>query len=152
MNHANAPLSKACASGYLDMVYTLHRKKFANVNNTDHCGITPLAWAAKFNRIEVMKYLIDQGAIIDHRSSIASRTPLQVACAQGNKCIQAVALLLQHGASLELKCTSDVQEMNGTAFDQASKCINESKRLLKMLKARIEYLEKQAGRNKMLSP
>ena len=108
MNHANAPLSKACASGYLDMVYTLHRKKFANVNNTDHCGITPLAWAAKFNRIEVMKYLIDQGAIIDRRSSIASRTPLQVACAQGNKCIQAVALLLQHGASLELKCTSVV--------------------------------------------
>ena len=152
MNHANKPFSEACACGYMDIVRMLKEKKFANVNNTDHCGITPLAWAAKFNRLNIMKYLIDHGAVIDHRSSIASRTPLQIACSQGNKCIQAVALLLENGASLDLKCQSEIVEMNGTALDQASNCIYESKRLVKMLKARIDYLEVHRGKNQILSP
>ena len=139
MNPCDKILSEACSLGDLEQVYHCVTQRYANIDNTTHCGLTPLAWAAKFNRIGIMEYLLSLGAIVDHRSSINSRTPLQVACAYGNRNIQAVALLLKHGARLDLTCQSEIKDMQGTALDQAVLCYYESNRLVKMLKAHIQY-------------
>ena len=148
MNPCNKILSEACALGDWERIYHCVTQRFANIDNVDHCGITPLAWAAKFNKIDVMEYLLSLGAIVDHRSSVTSRTPLQVACAYGNRNIQAVALLLKHGASLDLNCESDLKDMRGTALNQAIICHYESKRLVKMLKAHIQYHKEKEMRGK----
>ena len=65
-----------------------------------------------------------------------------------NRNIQAVALLLKHGASLDLNCESDLKDMRGTALNQAIICHYESKRLVKMLKAHIQYHKEKEMRGK----
>ena len=144
MNTCDKLLSEACSRDDLDMVYFFVTQRYANIDNVDLHGITPLAWAAKFNNIRIMEYLLGLNAKVDLRSSVCSRTPLQVACAYGNRNIEAVALLLKHGASLTLTCESEMKEMRGTALDQAINCYYESNRLVKMLQAYLEYHSKHS--------
>ena len=59
----NTPLCNAIAKGDIETV-----KKFieygADVNQTQN-GMTPLMTAARYNRVDILKYLLEKGAEID---------------------------------------------------------------------------------------
>ncbi|XP_026679261.1 palmitoyltransferase Hip14-like [Diaphorina citri] len=67
-----------------------------DVNEPDSETVTLLHWAAINNRIEIMKYFISQGAIVDAIGGDLQATPLHWATRQGH--LDSVVLLIQHGA------------------------------------------------------
>jgi len=89
-NYGNSPLCNAILKGDLATV-----KKFieygANVNETSN-GLTPLMFAARYNKVDILKYLIEKGAdkqIKDERGNTALKY------AENSKSIEALEFLKQ---------------------------------------------------------
>ena len=91
------PLMLAAIDGNLPVVKALVEKRNAQI---DHIGWTPLHYACAKGQLEVSKYLIAKGAIIDSLS-VGDNTPLIMAVQSGNE--ELVALLLSKGADIRLK-------------------------------------------------
>jgi len=90
VNYGNSPLCNAILKGDLATV-----KKFveygADVNEMSN-GLTPLMFAARYNKIEILKYLIEKGAdkqIKDERGFTALKY------AENSKSTEALAFLKQ---------------------------------------------------------
>ncbi|KAF8565633.1 hypothetical protein P879_06066 [Paragonimus westermani] len=95
------PLHFACARGDLDCVQLLTefrpRLKPRMIREPNNDGRTPMHVAAMHNRIEVIEYLVSQGAELnpfDHKRL----TPLLLACSKG--AIKSCAQLMELGADL----------------------------------------------------
>ena len=69
----------------------------------DYCHQTPLHWAAKRDKSEVIKLLIQAGARINQKD-MGGRTPLFLACKYGN--LRAVKALLAGKANPNLRTFS----------------------------------------------
>lgn len=91
------PLMIASIDGNLPVVKSLVEKRNAQI---DHIGWSPLHYACAKGQIEVAKYLISKGAIIDSLS-VGDNTPLIMAVQAGNE--ELIALLLSKGTDLRLK-------------------------------------------------
>lgn len=90
VNYGNSPLCNAILKGDLDAV-----KKFveygSDVNETSN-GLTPLMFAARYNKVEIIKYLLEKGA--DKKTQDASgNTALKYA--ENSKSMEAAAFLKQ---------------------------------------------------------
>ena len=90
VNYGNSPLCNAILKGDLATV-----KKFveygADVNEMSN-GLTPLMFAARYNKIEILKYLLEKGAdkqIKDERGFTALKY------AENSKSTEALAFLKQ---------------------------------------------------------
>lgn len=68
----------------------------ADVRKPDAENVTLLHWAAINNRIDIVKYLITTGAIVDQKGGNLDATPLHWAVRQG--LLNMVVLLMQYGA------------------------------------------------------
>ena len=68
----------------------------ANINAATKYGSTPLHFTAQFNKPEVAKVLLANGAQVDVRDNIAGETALADARRKGHREME--ALLRQHGA------------------------------------------------------
>lgn len=68
----------------------------ADVRTPDAENVTLLHWAAINNRIEIVKYLITNGAIVDQKGGNLETTPLHWAVRQG--LLNMVVLLMKYGA------------------------------------------------------
>ena len=77
-------------------------------------GCTALHWATLFNRTDVIKLLLHEGADVNRQTDGCKETPLHKA-ARDNK-TEAVRLLLDNGADINLKNSS-----NKTPLDEALK-------------------------------
>ena len=66
------------------------------MNEQDYVGWTPLHEAANFGHLEIVNYLLDYGADIDHRGD-AGITPLIDAASCGH--VQMMRLLIERGAN-----------------------------------------------------
>lgn len=78
-------------------------KKFIEEENVDvntkgEDDLTCLHWAAYKNHVEIVKYLIQKGAIVDAVTKKEGHTPLMWACISG--CIKVVFILLKNGADM----------------------------------------------------
>lgn len=110
-------INYSSAAGMLDRVKYLVEEEKADVNEVDEKdGKTPLMRAVKNEKINVIKYLIKQGANINV-TDIKLSSPLIEAALNCN--IEIIDLLLEHGADLELK-TPD-------GFTALFRCASESK-------------------------
>jgi palmitoyltransferase len=69
-----------------------------DVNIRGNEGVTPLHWAAYKNKLDCVKYLLDNGAEIDPPNLSEGHTPLMWACIEGH--IQTVHYLLEQGADI----------------------------------------------------
>ena len=70
--------TRAADGGYLDIVQTLHQHG-ADVNRGDDCyGNTPLYMAAKHGRLDVVKYLVQQGRADINIKNKEGETPVEV--------------------------------------------------------------------------
>ena len=90
---------KAAGAGDLDYV----RKAVAGGMNPDGTcnGVTALSQAAFFGRLEVMEFLISQGADVNSQNQMKRRTALHSAI-DGSK-VSSFKFLLEHGADPTLK-------------------------------------------------
>src|SRR5207237_6223691 len=92
-------LNSACSEGNLKEVIRLI-KAGADVNYRDDLGAHPLLYACQRKHINVMKYLLENGADVNamnlHKNSL---TALHVACIGED--LESVKLLLDSGADIE---------------------------------------------------
>ena len=84
------------------------------VDADDYCSATALRRAIMFNRTDVIKRLVDEGADVNRQTRYTKDTPLHFA-ARDNK-TEAVRLLLDNGADINLK-----NDNNKTPLDEARK-------------------------------
>ena len=85
-----------------------------SANVSDVVGFTALHRAASFNRTNVIKRLLHEGADVNRQNRYGEDTPLHLA-ARYNK-TEAVRLLLDNGADINLK-----NDFNKTPLDVATK-------------------------------
>ncbi|MBS0351676.1 MAG: protein kinase, partial [Proteobacteria bacterium] len=97
-NHAGiTPLMCASERGHTPVMQLLIAEHKAAVDSTDQSGDTALFWAAKFNQVKNLSYLMEHKAAVDHINQ-AGRTALCLAAQQGHK--EAVEYLLMQGANV----------------------------------------------------
>ena len=129
--YGETPLMIASIEGNLPVVKTLIEQKNAKI---DHIGWTPLHYACSRGHLDVARYLISKGAIVDAKSP-GNTTPLMMAVQSGNE--ELIKLLLDKGADLQL------QNANGfTAIDIA--VIYEKPWIVEGLSSRWQKLYKQS--------
>jgi ankyrin repeat protein len=63
--NVNLSLRIASANGDLEEGRRLVEEAGARVNATDKGGVTPLMWACRFGRLEVVKWLLEAGADVN---------------------------------------------------------------------------------------
>jgi ankyrin repeat protein len=97
---AEAALIGASYEGDQHMVTLLLSLSNIKIDPKDHCGQTPLSWAARRGYEEVIWLLLEKGADIESKD-IGGRTPLSWAVQQGHE--EAIQLLLEKGADIESK-------------------------------------------------
>ncbi|KAI9594733.1 ankyrin repeat-containing domain protein [Syncephalis fuscata] len=97
----------AAQQGDLSAIRQLIESGDNKVNDRDFQNVTALHWASINSRLEIVRYLLDQGAEVDAVGGDLLATPLHWACRKGHLPIS--ALLLERGANPGLK---DAQGFN----------------------------------------
>lgn len=98
----------ACQRGDLEVVREMIHGGQVNVSSdADREGVTGLHWAAINNRLNVVDFLVREGANVESKAGALEATPLHWAARYGF--VYVVDYLLQHGASAT---TTDKQGFN----------------------------------------
>ncbi|XP_018410557.1 PREDICTED: palmitoyltransferase ZDHHC13 [Nanorana parkeri] len=98
-DYSNWDIVKATQHGLLDRCRELVEADY-DVRQPDGENVTLLHWAAINNRLELVKYFISKGAVVDQLGGTLNSTPLHWAVRQGH--LQAVILLIKYGADPSL--------------------------------------------------
>ena len=120
-------LLDAAVAGRLEDVRRL-RSQGVNINALGHCTrhhcfeprFTPLMWASRLGHLDVVKYLVEEGADIDAAFSGDNLGQSSLHIASHNGRIDVVKHLVANGARLDLK-----DPRGQTALDAARHCIPE---------------------------
>jgi ankyrin repeat protein len=102
-NEANLDIGDALMtvvtrSDNLEIIKLLVERRGANVNQLSHNGETPLLMASRYCKFNIVRSLIDFGALIDH-PGLGGETPLMRASSSG--CLEIVVLLKERGAEID---------------------------------------------------
>lgn len=98
-NNGETPLMMASIEGDLPVVKTLVLQNKARI---DHIGWTPLHYACAKGNIDVAKFLVANGAVVDS-NALNGTTPLMMAVQSGNEDL--IRFLLENGADIRLRNT-----------------------------------------------
>ncbi|XP_040265727.1 palmitoyltransferase ZDHHC13 [Bufo bufo] len=98
-DYSSWDIVKATQHGLLDRCRELIEAGY-DVRQPDSENVTLLHWAAINNRLELIKYLISKGAIVDQLGGTLNSTPLHWAVRQGH--LQTIILLMKYGADPNL--------------------------------------------------
>lgn len=98
--HCQSPLMLAITHGRTKAALWLIDKEGVNINQVDFYHVTPLIAAAEFGNVEVVKRLIDKGAVLN-MADLNGETAVIKATWQGFSNI--VQLLAEAGADLNIK-------------------------------------------------
>lgn len=90
---------KAAQYGKYDILVGLVDQGF-NVNQMDKENVSVLHWAAINNRVEIVRFLISKGSVVDKIGGDLNSTPLHWAIRQGH--LAMVVLLMSYGADPSL--------------------------------------------------
>lgn len=89
----------AAGDGNLQLLKDLlHGYPYTDINAGDRCGSSALHYAAEKGRLEVAKFLVDQGATVNV-TNMWEKTPLHEAANQGHE--EVVMFLVENGARIE---------------------------------------------------
>jgi ankyrin repeat protein len=90
---------EAAGDGDLQLLKDLlHGNPYTDINAGDRCGSSALHYAAEKGRLEVAKFLVDQGAIVNV-TNMWDKTPLHEAANAGHD--ELVWFLVENGARIE---------------------------------------------------
>jgi ankyrin repeat protein len=84
----------------LSLVRWLHEQKAVPVDEADVSGRTPLSFAADYGLIEIVRYLVENGAKVDAKD-VQQRTPLMHAAGADHPDV--IAYLADHGADVNTR-------------------------------------------------
>ncbi|XP_056383779.1 palmitoyltransferase ZDHHC13 isoform X2 [Hyla sarda] len=98
-DYSSWDIVKATQHGLLDRCRELVEAGY-DVRQPDSENVTLLHWAAINNRLELVKYFISKGAIVDQLGGTLNSTPLHWAVRQGH--LQTIILLMKCGADPSL--------------------------------------------------
>ncbi|MEZ5039610.1 MAG: ankyrin repeat domain-containing protein [Saprospiraceae bacterium] len=107
-------LFEAATCGRLEQVKENLAGKTAEINSHASDGFTALSLAAFFSQLEVVKYLLEQGA----DPNIAAKNPSNIApihAAVAANHLGICELLVQHGANVNLSQTQGVRPLHAAA-------------------------------------
>ncbi|XP_052261110.1 palmitoyltransferase ZDHHC17-like isoform X1 [Dreissena polymorpha] len=96
----NFDIVRATQYGALERIQELVEGGF-DVNTMDKENVSLLHWAAINNRIPIVKYYVEKGAIVDRFGGDLNSTPLHWATRQGH--LPMVVLLMSYGADPSLR-------------------------------------------------
>ncbi|XP_057317381.1 palmitoyltransferase ZDHHC17-like isoform X2 [Hydractinia symbiolongicarpus] len=96
MDYSAYDIVKASQYGYFERVRQLIEYEGVDVRQPDTENVTVLHWAAINNRLEIVRYFISKGAIIDQPGGNLNATALHWTIRQGH--LDMCILLLKHGA------------------------------------------------------
>ena len=96
-------------------------KNGANVNFQDAFGVAPIHGAARTNRLDVIKILLDNKADINLPTTTGKETPLHYAARFNNPDV--VKLLLDNGASKDSKDASGITPYEAAKKENAEKVL-----------------------------
>ena len=137
--HPDLDIFEASAGGYQDIVEKWLGERLELLAARSSDGWTPLHVAAFFGHLELGRYLIDQGASVDARSTNAMKnTPLHAAAAGGRLAL--VRLLLERSADVNA-----TQEGGWTALHSAAQAGN--REMIEALLAGNANLKVRAANN-----
>ncbi|CAG5096209.1 Similar to Uggt: UDP-glucose:glycoprotein glucosyltransferase (Drosophila melanogaster) [Cotesia congregata] len=111
-NHSLNQLHDAVRLGKYDIVKKLVLDG-VDINSRGRCGSTPLHLAVKYEHLNIMKYLLKNGASPESKYSsphYAEWTPLHFACGLGR--LKSAKLLLLHGANVNPNNVDDVHPIH----------------------------------------
>ncbi|KAM9301703.1 palmitoyltransferase ZDHHC13 [Gastrophryne carolinensis] len=94
-DYSNWDIVKATQHGLIDRCRELVEAGY-DVRQPDSENVTLLHWAAINNRLELIRYFISKGAVVDQLGGTLNSTPVHWAVRQGH--IQTVILLMKYGA------------------------------------------------------
>ncbi|QKM64675.1 hypothetical protein DCO17_05150 [Polynucleobacter tropicus] len=97
--YGETPLMMASIEGDLPLVKTLVLQNKARI---DHIGWTPLHYACAKGNLDVAKFLVANGAVVDS-NALNGTTPLMMAVQSGNEDL--IRFLLENGADIRLRNT-----------------------------------------------
>lgn len=103
----------AAAEGHLEKVKEILGKNPQQINITDSNGRTPLHWASRGVHPEVIRYLLDKGAIVNAKDSNGS-TALHSTASRSH--LEASKLLIEKGADVTAKNNSGATPLYYAAF------------------------------------
>jgi ankyrin repeat protein len=86
----------ASRRGDIELLRLLIEEEGNDVNLGDDDGSTPLHWAAYFDRVDTILYLLQRGADIDRPNTKEGQTPLHWACI--SKSVRSAMVLIKEGA------------------------------------------------------
>ena len=105
-------------------------------------GVTPLAWAALLDDMEIAKFLIEKGADINMKNRDGS-TPLHSAAFLG--CAEIAELLIQNGADVNPKNYRDETPLDVSAVDWET-----TKFIAGLLAIKVDAEKVKTGRTKII--
>lgn len=111
---------KFCARGTPYHVGYMLRKDPSLINITDTDNYTPLHRACYHNNVEVVKFLIENGADI-HARTVEGWTPLH--CTARWEAMESAAVLLHSGANINVKSDGDVYPIHLAATTKKRKLL-----------------------------
>lgn len=94
-------LDEAIQKGNLNQVVSIIEKDSRPLNVKDITGRSPLHNATDLGHVEIIQYLVKQGADVNSKSTRTIRTPLHIAATHGN--LEVVKYLVSNGAKLNVK-------------------------------------------------
>jgi len=97
--YGETPLMMASIDGDLPLVKTLVLQNKARI---DHIGWTPLHYACSKGNLDVAKFLVANGAVVNS-NALNGTTPLMMAVQSGNEVL--IRFLLENGADISLRNT-----------------------------------------------
>jgi len=95
-DYSSFDIVKASQYGYFDRIKQLVEEEKVDIRQPDHENVYVLHWAAINNRIDIVQYYINHGAVIDQLGGNLNATALHWAIRQGH--LDTVILLMKYGA------------------------------------------------------
>jgi ankyrin len=117
---ADCPICAAVVVGDLDQVKAILKKDKPAINARDDRQNTPLHLAAWSGRVEIAKYLLDQGADLAAKNK-SGDPPLS--CAANNNWVEVMEVMLAHGANIEAPNSWGYTPMHFTGYDDAPEAV-----------------------------
>ncbi|MHB9147715.1 MAG: ankyrin repeat domain-containing protein [Candidatus Amoebophilus sp.] len=114
INQGNTLLHIATQNSDIEMIKFLILEKQMNVNSKNHWDFTPLHFAARSGSLEVVKWLVENGANLEAKSSTYynTSTPLSLAIVNGH--LEVANFLIKKRAKItrEMKVLINIQRKN----------------------------------------
>ena len=112
-DEGETPLKNAARDGHIEIAELLLAGG-AKIKDKTASGCGPLYEAAKEGNKQIAVKLIDAGAEVDQTCGSYSRTPLDVACAQGH--LEVIKVLVAHGADINYQDGEGFNALHHAAF------------------------------------